>query len=160
LLCSSFISPFPQETKFIDNLVGFLEMPLIHPDDKSLVESKGKNIRNNVEDVARLVIRMRKKNGDYRWVESQIKLFYDEDSREQLVQASIRDIHDNKLLEGKLHERERIYRLLSENQNDIISLTDDDRIFAYVSPSVKEVLGYDPEDLIGKKRILDLTHPR
>jgi iron complex outermembrane receptor protein len=28
LLCSSFISPFPQETKFIDNLVGFLEMPL------------------------------------------------------------------------------------------------------------------------------------
>ncbi|MBI3483146.1 MAG: PAS domain S-box protein, partial [Bacteroidetes bacterium] len=142
-----------------EELIGALVSDLIHPEDWELVRQKGDSIRTNAEEIVRPVFRMKKKDGEYRWVESHSKLFHDSQSKEQLVQSSLRDVHERKLLEEKLRESEHVYRLLSENQNDIISLADSERKFIYVSPSVKEMLGYEPEELIGKKRILDLTHP-
>ena len=155
-----FISPSVKEILGYqpEELIGTVAMDLIHPDDVKVAKTKGDTIRINDETV-RTVVRMRKKSGEYRWVESNGKIFHYQNSKEQLVQACIRDIHERKLLEEKLIESEHVYRLLSENQNDIISLTDADRKFVYVSPSIKEVLGYGLEELIGKKRILDLTHP-
>jgi PAS domain S-box-containing protein len=44
-----------------------------------------------------------------------------------------------------------MYRLLSENTGDIISLHNLDSSFRYVSPSVEKVLGYKPEEIVGKK---------
>ena len=155
-----FISPSVKEILGYEpeELIGSIAFDLIHPDDRKVAKTKGDGIRNN-DATIRTVVRMRKKNGEYRWVESNGKIFHQENAKETLVQASIRDIHENKLLEEKLKESERVYRLLSENQNDIISLTDDERKFVYVSPAIKEMLGYAPEDLIGKKRVLDLSHP-
>ncbi len=141
-----------------EELIGTVAIDLIHSDDVKVAKTKGDTIRRNDETV-RTVVRMRKKSGEYRWVESNGKIFHYQNSKEQLVQACIRDIHERKLLEEKLIESEHVYRLLSENQNDIISLTDSERKFVHVSPSVKEVLGYELEELTGKKRILDLTHP-
>jgi PAS domain S-box-containing protein len=52
------------------------------------------------------------------------------------------------------------YRLIIENTSDLIALTTlkFNTTFTYVSPSYKKVLGYDPEDLIGKPG-LDFIHP-
>jgi PAS domain S-box-containing protein len=44
-----------------------------------------------------------------------------------------------------------MYRLLSENTGDIISLHNTDNTFRYVSPSVEKVLGFQPKELLGKK---------
>ena len=47
--------------------------------------------------------------------------------------------------------RER-YRYIAENTNDLIEITtvDLNPIYTYISPSHKKVMGYEPEDLIGK----------
>lgn len=52
--------------------------------------------------------------------------------------------------ERMVRESEQRFRLLSENTNDIIILHDPDGYFQYVSPKVKDILGYDPKDLLGK----------
>jgi two-component system cell cycle sensor histidine kinase/response regulator CckA len=50
------------------------------------------------------------------------------------------------------------YRLIAENMRDLICLMDREGRFIYVSPSVKEVLGHPPEELIGQN-CLSLIHP-
>jgi PAS domain S-box-containing protein len=52
------------------------------------------------------------------------------------------------------------YRLISENTSDLIAVTTFslNPTYTYVSPSHKQVLGYDPEELVGKPGI-DFVHP-
>jgi PAS domain S-box-containing protein len=49
-------------------------------------------------------------------------------------------------------ERRRVekrYQLLIENSTDLINVLDDDGTIKYVSPSVRTVLGHDPENVVG-----------
>lgn len=49
-----------------------------------------------------------------------------------------------------LRESEEKYRKIVENSNDVIMLTDSGNVIVYLSPACSRVLGYDPEELIGK----------
>ena len=55
---------------------------------------------------------------------------------------------DQRTLE--LREREEKYRLLTDNSTDMIWLMDMNYNFKYVSPAVKKMLGYEPEDMTGR----------
>jgi two-component system, cell cycle sensor histidine kinase and response regulator CckA len=55
-----------------------------------------------------------------------------------------------KAREDALREREETYRVQFENINDVIYSVDRDLKIIGVSPSVEKVLGYRPEDMIGK----------
>ena len=59
---------------------------------------------------------------------------------------------------GELAGREAAYRLLAENNSDVISRHDPDGVYRYVSPSARQVLGYEPSALIGRSAY-DLIHP-
>lgn len=48
-----------------------------------------------------------------------------------------------------LKEREELYRILSENSKDLITLQAPDGKFLYVSHAVEDLLGYTPEELVG-----------
>jgi PAS domain S-box-containing protein len=45
--------------------------------------------------------------------------------------------------------RERRFRALVEESNDVISIVDADGVFQYQSPSIERILGYGPEETIG-----------
>jgi PAS domain S-box-containing protein len=49
-----------------------------------------------------------------------------------------------------LEEREKQYKLLAENVRDIIFTLDLNLNYTYISPSVKDLRGYEPAELIGK----------
>ena len=61
-------------------------------------------------------------------------------------------------VERSLIESERKFRFISENISDFISIHDPDWNFTYASPSVKNILGYEPEEIVGLGG-LDLVHP-
>ncbi len=63
-------------------------------------------------------------------------------------------------LEGRLRDAERQeehFRLLAESSTDTIVRGSLDGVRLYISPAVRELLGYEPEELIGR-RALDITH--
>ena len=68
------------------------------------------------------------------------------------------DVTQNRVAERAMEESERRYRLLAENATDIIIWSDLTTCRRYVSPAVRAVLGYDPDDLIGTQP-LDFVHP-
>jgi diguanylate cyclase (GGDEF)-like protein/PAS domain S-box-containing protein len=59
--------------------------------------------------------------------------------------------------EAALRASEQRFRLLAETTTDVILWSDLDTTRRYVSPSVRTVLGYDPDELIGTKP-LDFVH--
>jgi diguanylate cyclase (GGDEF)-like protein/PAS domain S-box-containing protein len=59
---------------------------------------------------------------------------------------------------SQLREREAHYRLLADNTSDMVVWATLDTVRRYVSPAVRTLLGYEPEELIGTKP-LDQVHP-
>lgn len=60
--------------------------------------------------------------------------------------------------EKELRRSEEYFRALIENASDIIMVLNPDSTVRYVSPSVKRILGYKPEELIGQS-IFNFLHP-
>ncbi|MGA7728804.1 MAG: PAS domain S-box protein [Dehalococcoidales bacterium] len=67
-----------------------------------------------------------------------------------LRQVINQDITDLVEAEKAVKESEEKYRMLVDNTLDVIFTTKENEEFLYVSPAVKNALGYDPEQLIGK----------
>ncbi len=57
-----------------------------------------------------------------------------------------------------LQESEARYRLLAEHTTDVITRHVLDGTFLYVSPAIRTLLGYEPEELLGRS-VLELFHP-
>jgi diguanylate cyclase (GGDEF)-like protein/PAS domain S-box-containing protein len=61
-------------------------------------------------------------------------------------------------LSDKLRQSEERFRSLVQNSLDIIALCSADGVLSYLSPSIKKVLGYAVEDLLGQD-LIGLIHP-
>jgi PAS domain S-box-containing protein len=59
--------------------------------------------------------------------------------------------------EQELRESESRYKRIVENMIGLVSQMDGQRLFQFVSPSCKSVLGYEPEELLGKS-FLEFAH--
>ncbi len=66
-------------------------------------------------------------------------------------------IHKHQM-ERRLRESEQHFRSLIENATDLITILDCDGIIRYASPSHSPILGYNPEELIGRDAF-ELVHP-
>ena len=68
------------------------------------------------------------------------------------------EITERKRLRKVLQESEKLYRLLAENTNDMITRHLPDGKYLYVSPACRTLFGYEPEELIGTNAF-EQMHP-
>ena len=67
-----------------------------------------------------------------------------------IIAAVVRDISDQKQTEEALEKSKEQYRKLVENINDAIFSLDADGTITYISPAIRKILGYKPDEMVGK----------
>ncbi|MBT1705113.1 PAS domain S-box protein [Chryseosolibacter indicus] len=92
-----------------------------------------------------------------RWVNSKAVKVQIEGERTDFV-GTMTDITELREAQHKLVESESLYRLISENSHDVIAILSLDNKCEYVSSGVRKMLGYEPEELVGK-HFSSLVHP-
>ena len=126
-----------------------LAMPfveLIHPDDRAMVgEHHRKRLQGDLS-TSKYAFRWTSKDGSIKWVEINAVLVTWEGKPATL--NFLADITERKQAEEDLKESENKYRLLADNVQDVIFVLDMNLKFTYVSPSVKSLRGYEPEEVL------------
>jgi PAS domain S-box-containing protein len=148
------------ENSTISNAPQTFFTDLVHPDDrerhdaiiqKLLTIADGEMLENE--------FRMRDVDGTYAWrYYRYIPFARRADGSLKQFLGTILNIDERKRATEGLRENEEKLRLITDNIHDLIALTDDKMHYRYASPSHLRVLGYKPEDLVGKS-IFEFLHP-
>lgn len=101
----------------------------------SLVRKRNGEIMHYIPQIIDTTVRKR--------IEEENRLLLEENNRNRAIQ---------------LNEAKNLYRLLADNTADLVCLHNLDASFQYVSPSIKTLLGYTPEEMIGKSP-MNYAHP-
>ena len=131
---------------------------LVHEEDYDGLKSIIENVIVNPKKKIVTSYRARHADGSIVWLETHGGAILDQEEQIMYFQTSTRNITDRVLAEEKLRESEERYKLITENSHDIVSLMELDGTYLFVSPSVKESLGYEVEEMIGNKTT-DYIHP-
>ncbi|WP_159887912.1 PAS domain S-box protein [Paenibacillus puerhi] len=131
----------------------------IHPDDKNKVqEMMDKAVLDGQS--GELIYRILLRDQTVRFITSQWEATLNKSGRAVQVIGLVQDITERMVMQERLSSSERHYRLISENSLDFISrhAGDDQATFLYASPVCRSLLGYEPEEMLGKSA-LSFVHP-
>ena len=67
------------------------------------------------------------------------------------LKGIFQDVTEQKLIREKNKRNQEMQLLLANNTSDIICLHESDSTFRYITPSIKNILGYEKTDFLGKK---------
>jgi len=97
-----------------------------------------------------------KKNGERFWVKITSTPVMNNGEFKYLLTNWV-DITKRKQVEEALRQSEKKYKNLAEATSDMIWETDERGIFTFVSPRIKDILGYEVNEVIGKIKTFDLA---
>jgi two-component system, cell cycle sensor histidine kinase and response regulator CckA len=130
----------------------------IHPDDLLIVTRQHSELINNPGLIsAPIVLRIKTKDSSWIYEESIARSTVDA-SGQVIVIINSRDITDKKKAEEALLSSETRFRALVEKSGEAISLIESTGKPIYVSPPVKELLGYSEEEFVALERH-EIVHP-
>jgi len=94
-------------------------------------------------------------NGETRYVTAMNIPLFDQN----LMVSTVQDVTPRVRAEERLRESELRFRQVAESVSDFVWEVDPAGLYTYTSPSVARILGYEPEDLVGKLHFFDLIAP-
>jgi len=100
-----------------------------------------------------------RKDGTKRYAEASVSLQKDSSGKPTGFRGIARDVTDRKKVEEDLKASERKYRLLADNIHDVIFVLDMNLKYTYISPSVKILRGYEPEEILKQQSIEQTLTP-
>lgn len=116
-------------------------------DDRYIIET-GESKLNYEEQIIQ-------PNGDIIWGRTSKMPLYDSDGNIYGVLGVFEDITERKKSEEALRESQLRYEQLAEKSRSVAWEVDKDGMYTYISPVVKELYGYCPEEVIGKMYFYD-----
>lgn len=90
-------------------------------------------------------------DGEIRRVRSVGDCTIDDTGRVTRLFGVVQDVTDDYRQLEAIKEQEKLYRLLADNASDLIARYTPDGTISYLSPSMGRMLGYAPEELVGKR---------
>ena len=159
VLNENFEHEFINEPTYL-KVLGYSEVDLIgkhpqdftHPEDIPRVATA---IKEGLKkgDVSEK-FRIKHKMGHYVWLETKAKLFKTNNGKFKFIFIS-KDLTES----IQIRDSEAVYRLITENANDLIRVLNKDFDIEFLNETAhKKVLGYTKEDLLNKKDIF-FNHP-
>lgn len=145
--------------RHISNLLGYPDTPehthsnwldYLLEDDLAKCRDGLRRIRNaKAGETLEATARFRNINGDTRVLKFRDTPFvFDDENKVSQYIGAVRDVTEDIEQQEKIVESERRYRLLAENMSDIVWASDSNLTFNFVSTSVTNILGYQPDELI------------
>jgi PAS domain S-box-containing protein len=147
-------------------IVGFSEEELLnktflditHPDDIYIDVVHADQLLSGKLETYRLEKRYVHKEGHFVHAMLNVSIMRDERGSPLYFVSHIQERTGCGLADGELQNRGEMYRLIAEKSQDIIAYCSADLRIRYVSPAIKQLLGYEAEEVIGLKCI-HLQHP-
>ena len=138
-----------------NELIGRTSAHLWHPDDRAAAVA----LRDATYEgrPGSGIFRWQRKDGAYLWMEAKMQPYPEPDGRVGAV-GIVRDITEQHLAAESLAASEARYRLIAENASDVVIRSDVPGVISWVSPSITGVLGWSPEEVIGRSPA-SLIHP-
>lgn len=102
---------------------------------------------------------MVRKDGRVIEVDISLTMLHDSDGDISGSICVVRDITERKHMEEALRRSEKRFRQVAENAKEWIWEVDADGCYTYSSPLVEQILGYTPEEILGRRRFHDFFHP-
>jgi PAS domain S-box-containing protein len=150
----------------VEEMLGFsveewLEDPrlwyrMLHPDDRKRLEgvfSQAEATGQPVDEEYRLVA----KDGSVRWVHERAVVVQEPATGRRLLHGVMDNVTDRKAVEEALTRSEEEYRSFVETTKEWVWASDADGRLTYSNPAVRDILGYEPEELYGADS-LELIH--
>ena len=135
---------------------GFIN--LIHPEDRANVDKKIKEAK--AKKAFDLEYRVICADGSVRLIRQLLKPVYDEAGKLMNLCGTIQDITKVKEFESFLGETEETidriqkrFQVLVQQSSDVFEIISPDYTIQYISPAVEKIIGYSPEERIGKNAL-------
>jgi PAS domain S-box-containing protein len=121
-----------------------------HPDDRGTVEGLLYRAIQNKEGYAFQARLVRRSDGDCRDVINKAVCEIDDLGKVVAVFGAFQDITPHLRTLKAVQRSERRYRLMADNVGDVITRMRLDGSSDYISPGIKHLLGYDPDEMAGR----------
>ncbi|MGI8856916.1 MAG: PAS domain S-box protein [Thermomicrobiales bacterium] len=140
-----------------EELIGTNSFAFIHPEDRERAAAVMGAILDTPGASASAQYRIRRKDGSWLWMEGTGTNHLDDPAIGAIV-GNYRDISERKGAEETLKESEERFRALVERSWDAVAVLGVDGAVRYISPSATRIIGYLPDEIIGRA-LDDLFHP-
>lgn len=140
-----------------EELEGINILSLIHPEDAERAAASLASVTAEPGVHPPTELRVRHEDGSWRLVEMIANNLLHEPAVRGIV-YNARDVTDRRRAEEALRQSEERFRSLVQNASDLITVIEADTTVLYQSPSMRQVLGHAPDDIVGRK-LSDFVHP-
>jgi len=131
---------------------------LIHPDSKEAFSKRWDDIFEN-RTPPYFEYQITDKYGRNRWLSQRNVIITNEKGEPIALEGIVTDVSGQKEIEDRLRRSEKRFLAVTQNAGSWVWEIDPDGIFTYASPAVYSILGYWPDELVGKKHFSDLFDP-